>query len=237
MGQEFEDLDLRGAEFWAVDLRGARFCDVDLSGARIERSRLTDVEIDAEIDRIVINGVDVTDHVNANDPWYPLRTLIRPDGPDGLVEGWKLLEEEWNTTIGEATALPPELIRESVNGEWSFLQTLRHLVFAIDKWFFVPILGAATFESIGLPNTGSIHSPWPGLDLEADPTLDEVLAVRAEQHRRFAETLAGLTPAHLEGEIDVPENGTMPRSEGYSVPLEEGFQHLRYARRDLAQLS
>src|SRR5262249_54257364 len=57
--EEFEG-DLAGAVFWGADLRGSRFRDVNLSGARISHAWLTDVEVDALIDRVVINGVDVT---------------------------------------------------------------------------------------------------------------------------------------------------------------------------------
>lgn len=50
------------------------------------------------------------------------------------------------------------MLHESVNEEWSFVQTLRHLVFAMDKWFTAPILGDR-FHPIGLPNTGSVAGP------------------------------------------------------------------------------
>jgi dihydrofolate reductase len=43
-------------------------------------------------------------------------------------------------TITRAQALPEGTLHESVNDEWSFVQTLRHLVFAMDKWFTAPIL-------------------------------------------------------------------------------------------------
>ncbi len=51
---------------------------------------------------------------------------------------------------------------------WSFVATLRHLVFAMDKWFTAPILGGEELHPVGLPNTGFA-------DLGADPNLDEVL--------------------------------------------------------------
>ncbi|MEY3493845.1 MAG: hypothetical protein RL413_1263, partial [Actinomycetota bacterium] len=54
--KEFEGQDLSGADFWGVNLRDSKFRDVDLSGARISHARLVDVTIDAEIDRLVVNG-------------------------------------------------------------------------------------------------------------------------------------------------------------------------------------
>ena len=62
-------------------------------------------------------------------------------------------------------------MHESVGGEWSFVDTLRHLVFAMDKWFTTPILGDEEFHPIGLPNTGSADFGWPGLDRSAAPTF------------------------------------------------------------------
>ena len=70
-----------------------------------------------------------------------------------------------------------------MDGEWSFIQTLRHLVFCDDKWFLVPVLGEPAFHAIGISNSGSADFPWPGVDREATATLDDVLAVRAARHR------------------------------------------------------
>ena len=57
--------------FWGADLSGARFRDVNLTDARISHAWLVNVEIDALVDAVVINGVDVTAYVNERDPWYP----------------------------------------------------------------------------------------------------------------------------------------------------------------------
>ena len=46
-----------------------------------------------------------------------------------------------------------EQLDESVDGEWSFLETLRHLVFATDRWITGPVLDDADpFHRLGLPN-------------------------------------------------------------------------------------
>src|SRR6478735_5490477 len=142
MPEEFEG-DLAGAVFWGADLHGARFRDVDLTGVTITHAWLVGVDIDALIDRVVINGVDVTAYVNERDPWYPLRAMLRPSDSDGMQAAWAALEDEWAKTLARAGALPEASLHESVNGEWSFVQTIRHLVFAMDKWFTVPILGGS----------------------------------------------------------------------------------------------
>lgn len=239
MAEEFEDVDLGGAEFWAVNLRDATFRDVDFSGVRVSHSRLVDVGIDGLVEGLVVNGVDVTDFVNEHDPWFPLRGMLRPTDPHGVAAAWGTLQAEWDATIDDASSLTDEQLHRSVDGEWSFVRTLRHLVFCFDKWFAHPVLGNDTFEPIGQPNTGSVGFPWPGLDADhdPDPTLDEVLAVRRRQHEAFTAQVAAMSPSDLTGEAEVLENGTVPRSECYLVVLEEEFEHLRYARRDLAILT
>ena len=152
MPDEFEG-DLAGAVFWGADLAGARFRDVNLTGVRISHAWVVDVEIDALVDRLVVNGVDVTDFVNERDPWHPLRSMLRVTDVEGARTSWAALEAAWADTVAQARRLPDDALHESVDGEWSFVQTVRHLVMAIDKWFTAPILGR-DFHPIGLPNTG-----------------------------------------------------------------------------------
>jgi hypothetical protein len=235
MPESFEDRNLAGAVFWGVDLSGARFRDVNLTNATITSAWLVNVDVDALIDNVTINGVDVTDYVNERDRWYPLRAMLRPEDAEGMRAAWDALEAVWATTIDRARALPEEKRHESVNGEWSFVQTLRHLVMAMDKWFTAPILGE-TFHPIGLPNTGSADFDWPGIDRDAAPTFEEALDVRAERAARFREYLTVVSPADFSKEVEVLENGTTPVQECLYVVFEEEFAHNRYADRDLAQL-
>ncbi len=234
MREEFEG-DLAGAVFWGADLSGARFRDVNLTDARISHAWLVNVDIDALIDSVVINGVDVTAYVNERDPWYPLRAMLRASDPEGMRAACAALEAEWAKTVSRAHALRGDTLHESVNDEWSFVQTLRHLVFAMDKWFTVPILGER-FHPIGLPNTGSVDFPWPGLDYDLTPTLAEVLAVRADRATRFRDFLASVATADFGRPVDVLENGTHPLQECIYTVFEEEFWHNRYAQRDLAHL-
>jgi DinB superfamily/Pentapeptide repeats (8 copies) len=235
MPEEFEG-DLTEAVFWGVDMSGARFRDVNFTGARISHAWVVDVDIDAFVDKLVVNGVDVTDYVNERDEWYPLRAMIRAFDPDGLRAGWAALEEAWAPTIARAQALGDEKAQESVNGEFSFVQTVRHLVMAIDKWFTSPILGEESFHPIGIPNTGSLDFPWPGLDYDLKPSLAEALAVRADRSQRFRAYLEDVDPTEFSREIEVLENGKVPLLECLQTVMEEEFWHNRYAQRDLAIL-
>lgn len=235
MAEEFEG-DLTGAVFWGADLTGARFRDVDLTGAQVDHAILVSVDVDATIDRLVINGVDVTDFVNERDPWYPLRSMLSPVDPAEMRATWAALEAEWSTTLARAESLPEPRLHESVGGEWSFVQTLRHVVFAMDKWFTVPILGGS-FDPIGLPNSGSVDFPWPGLDQSLTPTFAEALAVRRDRAGRFREHLDSIDPSEFTRSVDILENGDEPYLHCLHTVFEEEFWHNRYARRDLLLLA
>jgi DinB superfamily/Pentapeptide repeats (8 copies) len=235
MSEEFEG-DLAGAVFWGADLQGAVFRDVDLSGARISHAWLVDVDIDAFVDRVVVNGVDITAYVNERDPWYPVRSTLRASDPEGMRAAWAALETEWATTVARAEALPEEARNESVDGEWSFVQTLRHLVFAMDKWFTAPILGEG-FHPIGLPNSGSVDFPWPGLEPDRTASYDEALAGWTDRSTRVRDHLSTLDAASLDRPIDVLENGVNPLRDCIGTVFEEVFWHNRYARRDLERLT
>ena len=236
MPQEF-DGDLTGAEFWGADLSGATFRDVNLTGARISHAWVVDVEVDALVERLVVNGVDVTAYVNQRDPWFPLRSHIRPPATVADARAaWTALEAEWDTTLAIARALPEADLHRSVNGEFSFVETLRHLVFAMDKWFTAPVLGEG-FSPIGMPNRGSVDFPWPGLDFSVSPPVADVLAVRAERAARFRDQLLTLSEEDLGRTVDVLENGPHPIRECLFTVVEEEFWHNRYARRDLELLT
>jgi len=54
---------------------------------------------------------------------------------------WAELEGPWPQTIERASQLPPEMLHERVKGEWSFIETLRHLLFVTDAWVSRAVLG------------------------------------------------------------------------------------------------
>jgi hypothetical protein len=234
MPEEFEG-DLAAAVFWAADLTGASFRDVNLTDVRISHALLFNVEIDAMVDKLVVNGVDVTDYVNDRDRWHPLRSLLRASTPEDMRAAWAMLEDEWAKTVSRAQALPEARLHESVNGEFTFVQTLRHLVFAVDKWFTSPVLGEP-FDPIGLPNTGSLNFPWPGLDDDLTPSVSEALAVHADRTTRFRDYLESVEASDFTRPIDVLENGINPLQDCIWTVFEEEFWHNRYALRDLELL-
>ncbi len=236
MAEEFEGQDLSKAVFWGVDLTSATMRDVNLTGVRMKNVWLVNVDIDGLVDGLVVNGVDVTAYVNEHDPWYPLRGMLRPTDVTGLRAALAALEAAWAETIDRARAGTEARLHESVDGEWSFVQTQQHLVFCVDKWFGAPLLGRTTFHSIGLPNQGSREFGWSGLDLDARPNLDEVLAVRDEQAGQLHAYVDGISVDEFTREVEVLENGTVPLIECLHTVFEESFEHHRYAVRDLRRM-
>lgn len=235
MPEEFAG-DLAGAEFWGADLSAATFRDVNLTGVRISHAWVVDVEIDAVVEGLTVNGVDVTEYVNARDPWYRIRTAQRAGTADEMRSAWVAVTDAWAPTIARVRELPAEVAHTRVAGEWSFVETVRHLLMATDKWFTAPILGG-TFHAYGLANTGSASFEFPGLDPAAAPTLDEVLAARAERGATISEYLSGVTDGDLDRTVDVLENGPHTVRQCLTTVFEEEFWHLRYAHRDLATLA
>jgi len=95
MADLFEGRDFTDAVFWGVDLTNAKVRDVNFTGARMKNVWLVDVDIDGLVDRLVVNGVDVTEFVNKHDPWFALRGMLRPDSIAGLQAALDALDAAW----------------------------------------------------------------------------------------------------------------------------------------------
>jgi hypothetical protein len=78
---------------------------------------------------------------------YPDRVKMRPTDADGFREAWDILERMWQLTVERARGMAPELLHERVEGEWSLIETLRHLLFATDAWVKRAILGSRRPET------------------------------------------------------------------------------------------
>jgi hypothetical protein len=229
--KRFVDQDLSAAEFRECVLDGARLIGVVMQGA----------EIDGLVTNLVVNGVEVTAYVEAElDRRYPVRLLIRSDAPADLLEGSRQLRAGWSTTMDRLRA-SPGIEHRSVNGEWSALQTLRHLVFVHDSWFRRCVLGSTDlFTPIGLAPDYVPDRESQGLDLTADPSLDEVAAVRAEQAAELDEWLETVTPGQLCAAAPIPAgDGWPPYARGrstrqcLSTVLHEEWAHHGFCVRDL----
>lgn len=224
-----------------VQLRGAFLRKVRLIGAE-----LYDVEITGDIQNLTINGVEVGALLDAElDRRDPDRIKMRPADADGFREAWDLLERRWTETTQRARALPPELLHESVDGEWSFIETLRHLAFATDAWIRRAILGDPTpWHPLDLPWDEMADTPGVPRDRTARPSLDEALALRQDRMATVRQYVDQLTDEQLAGDTTPvtttqgwPRPISYPVRECLLVTLSEEYQHRLYAERDLAALA
>ncbi|HUS62274.1 MAG TPA: DinB family protein [Acidimicrobiales bacterium] len=252
---EFSEQELRGSRFDAVDLTGSVFRRVYLTDARFEAVDMTrvvmqgvdliDVEISGSLRNLRINGVDVAPLVEAElDRRHPGREKMRATDPEGFREAWDLLERLWGETVERARAMDPELLHRSVNGEWSFIETLRHLVFATDAWVSRAILGEPSpWHPLSLPFDEMADIPGVPRDREVRPSLDEILELRRDRMATVRRVIEGLTAESLATSTEPVEAPGWPRPQGYPVQqclriiLNEEWEHRLFAERDLGSVS
>jgi hypothetical protein len=235
--------DLSDSRFDQCDLTGARFhnsyfTDAKLSGAWLERVDISGVLVD-----VTVNGVDIGPLVEAElDRRHPERAKLAPTDPAGFAEAWTMIEGLWAGTVERARRLPEPMLHERVDDEYSFLQTLRHLIFATDAWIGRMVLGERQpLSPIGVPHDeNDVELP---IDGAADPGLDEVLAVRAERMAKVRSVIESVTAAELDevrrpddDEGYPPADAVRPVGECLRTILREEWHHHQFAVRDLAML-
>jgi DinB superfamily/Pentapeptide repeats (8 copies) len=235
--------DLRGARFSGVDLRGARFVGADLSGVVMRGVEVQKAEIDSpwlfEGDNVLlVNGVDVLPLVEAElNRRFPGRADRRATDPDGLRAAWAMLEHTWTATLARVALMPAGTVEVSVHGEWTFAQTLRHLVLATDMWLGRAILEIPQpFHPIGQLDAGTAGDgpDMPDFTTPA-PSYAEVLQVREGRVAMVRDFLHSLTPdllAATRSNPHEPERNETVLS-CLHVILDEEWEHHRYAVRDL----
>ena len=234
------------ARFQDEDLTDAEFRECDLSRSRLIGVVMQDAVIDGLVTNLVVNGVEVTSYVAAElDRRHPVRLLIRSTDPADLRRAHRQLMSDWSTTIERLRRMPPGSEQVRVGGEWSAVETLRHLVFVHDSWFRRACLGVAEpFTALGLASDFVPDQEEQGLDPAAAPGLDDVLAVREQQAAELGRWLASATSDALGEPAPTPsEPGWPPSAPGRSlvecvhVLLDEEWAHHGYIVRDLDQLT
>jgi len=235
--------DLRGAEFVGADLRGARFVGADLSGVVMRGVDVARADIDAPWlsdgeSFLRVNDVDVIPLVEAElNRRFPGRADRRAADPDGLRAAWAALERTWAATLERVAAMPAGTVDVSVGGEWSFAQTLRHLVLATDMWLGRAILEIEQpFHPIGQTDSGfDTDGGDMSIFTTATPSYAEVLEVRAGRVGMVRDFIATVTPEAL---AETRRNPHAPEHQEtvlscLHVILEEEWEHHRFAVRDL----
>ena len=235
--------DLQGAEFVDANLHGARFCRADLSDVVMRAVDVRGVDIDAPFlfnfeSFLRVNGVDVVPLVEAElNRRFPGRAGRRATDPDGARAAWAVLEQRWAVTLERVAAMPAATVDVSVDGEWSFAQTLRHLVMATDTWLGRAILDIEQpFHPIGQPYA---EYETDGHDLSifatVAPSYADVLEVRAGRVAMVRDFLATVTSEDLAATRKNPWAPECPETilSCLHVIFEEEWEHHRYAVRDL----
>lgn len=245
-GKDGGSEQFRGARFDVADLRGARFTDCDLTGVTIRDGWLVDVSMSGYLSNVTINGIDVTDYVSAElDQRHPERVQLREiQDADGFRAMWDTIERLWAQATERAGRLPVGAVTEQVDQEWSFAQTLRHLVFITDAWASRTVLDEEMpYDPVGLPQSWypAEDAARLGIDLAAKPSYDDILAARADRMAVIRRIVDGLTDSNL-GRLcrRAPAPG-YPEEElavanCIAVVMEEEIEHYRFATRDLAAL-
>lgn len=226
------------------DFTDSEFRECDFTGARLIGVVMEDVVIDGLVSNLVVNGVEVSSYVVSElDRRYPVRLLIRSADPIELLQGVRELRGAWSATLERLRSMPSGSEHRRVGGEWSAVETLRHLVFVHECWFARCCLGStAPLTPFGLV-TDSVREYEPGLDGEAAPSLDEVLGVREQHGAELEHWLSSVTADELEAPAPVPDDSSWPPyARGKSVleclhvVLDEEWSHHGFCERDLALL-
>jgi uncharacterized damage-inducible protein DinB len=244
----FRLAEFRGAEFRGCELADTRFRVIEMSGVTMRGVELNDVEISGDVGNLKINGVEVRELVEAElDRRYPERAFMRPADAAGFRRAWEVIGRLWDGTVDRARRLDPDLLHESVNGEWSFIQTLRHLVLVTDGWIRRALLGdPSPWHPLGLPwdDPDETRPLPPGItrDRDARPSLDTVLTLRRDRMAAIGKIVSGLTDESLDEDTTPVGTPGWPESRSYRVRglllhvLHEEWEHRIYAERDLNAL-
>lgn len=240
----FRDVLLRRAVMTGLDLTDANIRDVALHRVVIRGAELVNTTIYGDIENVTINGVDIGPLINGElNRRYPERAKMRPTDPAGFREAWEVVERLWAATVKRARGFDPDVLHESVGDEWSFIETLRHLVFATESWLHRCILGdPAPWHPLSLPWDQMPDTPGVPRDRAVRPSLDAVLEVRRDRMTAVRTFIDGLTDESLAADTEPVEAPGWPRPVSYPVReclliiLNEEWEHRVYAERDLDAL-
>jgi hypothetical protein len=247
MAAEYVQTDqFRGARIHLCELADLEVRDCEVSGLKIVDCYGSDVYLGGDFARVVVNDVDVTAYVSAElDRQQPARVLAREAASaEEYRTAWAAVESLWKETLDRVGRVPEAVLHERVHGEWSFVETQRHLLFAGDAWLGNAVLEEEDpYHPLGFPAGGAPSGAAAalGLTLDATPTLEEVLAarrVRMASMRRVVDTLTDAGLARVCGRRPAAFYPDQEYLVGrcLKVVLKEEAEHHRYAVRDLAEL-
>lgn len=232
-GRSFIDENFRGARFVRADLSGAVMRGVEVDGLDVDSPWLLEGG-----STLLVNGIDVVAFVDAElDRRFPGRELRRAKTPEELRRAWQAIETAWGTAVDRVAVMPAGTVEVSVDGEWSFAQTVRHLIMATDTWLGRAVRGEEQpYHPLGIPNA-EYETDGHDMSIFTDvaPTWKEVRQARAGRVAQVRDFLDGVTAEDLEGERANPWAPEHPETVGdcLRVIINEEWEHLHYATRDL----
>ena len=170
---------------------------------------------------------------------HPERTRLRPRDLAGISSAMDLVDEMWTPTLARARRLPEEQLHTRVDGEYSFVETLRHLLFAGDAWLQRMVLH--------VPDPFHAWGVAPDLPVDAPPDdgpgLEEVVRVREERAASVRAHLSLLSEDDLRVRVggpwdppDLPAERQARVLDCFRVVFREEWWHHQFATRDLAVL-
>ena len=246
MAEFVESDQFRGGRIHLSDLADLEIRDCEVTGLKIVDCYGSDISLGGDFKRLVVNDVDVTAYVEGElDRLNPTRALAREaTSVDDYRAAWDAIEAMWKATLDRARLLPEAKLHEQVDGEWSFVETHRHLLMASDAWLGNAVLEEeAPYHPLGYPAGGMPHDEAAklGLTLDATPTLDEVLAARTVRMATMRRAIDNLTDSELDRVCGRKPADPYPDQEYVvrrclKVVLKEEAEHHRYAVRDLTTL-
>ncbi|MGC2484719.1 MAG: DinB family protein [Acidimicrobiales bacterium] len=234
---------LSGARIEDADFSNGRLHAANFEGAKITDAWFYNADVSGDLEGLRLNGIEVAPLVEAERArLFPELAQLRASDPQGIADAWTMIEVHWWATVSRARELDPASLYERVDDEWNFVETLRHLVLATDCWLGRMVKGIErTYHPWGLGGSWLSEPGAWGLDVDARPTLDEVLDVRCGRMDEVKLTIAALTPEELHRVCTPPNTPGHPNREHtvlacIHVILNEEWEHHRYAVRDLEVL-
>ena len=231
MSEEILNADYSGRTFRAASFANVKMVDADLSNARLS----------GNINGLQINGIEVAPLIAEEmRRRYPERDKLFAADPDSLRAAFAQYMAMWERTWERARKFTEEQRQQRVDGEWSVVETIRHLVFVVDGWIRGPVLGVADpYHPMAIPPTfmDGAYDRTP-MDRNAHPDFDEALAVWRERMAVVQDVIERSTQ-DLDRDIevqrpDLPPPGFQSKTlAAIWTVFGDGHAHNRFVNRDL----
>lgn len=165
------------------------------------------------------------------------------DDVDGLTRQWRSLTAKWAETDERARRLGEVACQQRVGNEWSYVETLRHVVFVVDAWIGRTVHGRTEpYHREALPPTFLPDLSALGIDTTMSVSLEDAIVLRRDSEAVVTDLLAGLDDDSLSRVCNENPAKGFPPVTSHTVlrcvktVLNEADAHHGFATRDLAVL-